>query len=221
MKRAVIIVAGGSGTRMQSATPKQFLLVCGRPILMHTIEKFAQTGEVRIVVVLPAEHIGYWQELCKKYDFKREHSVVAGGKTRFESVRNGLMTIDEKKCLVGVHDGVRPLVSAETIGRCYDEAQKYGTAVPAMKSTESVRLTDGEKNRAIDRNTVMMIQTPQVFKYEILRKAYEQPYTELFTDDASVVERAGYAIHLCEGNTTNIKITTPSDLRIAECFMGN
>ncbi len=222
MKRYAIIVAGGSGKRMGTITPKQFLLLMGRPVLMHTIEVFHKFDpEIEIIVVLPESQIEKWKGLCQQYLFDVKHQIAQGGTTRFESVRNGLALIEEDG-LVGVHDGVRPLVQTATLNRCYIEAGAYGTAVPVSDSKESVRIVDDKGlSHAVDRTTVRMVQTPQVFKVKILKSAYLQPFQNTFTDDASVVEAAGYNIHLSNGNRENIKITTPDDMIYAEALLAH
>lgn len=212
-----IIVAGGSGSRMQAGVPKQFMELCGRPILMHSIARFADEG-IRIVVVLPSPQIGYWKELCDRYDFTWPHNMIDGGATRFHSVKNGLSMLPGEG-LVAVHDGVRPLVSRQTVTCCFREAAGYGCAVPAVPVVDSVREVSGLTSRMLDRSALRLIQTPQVFDIALLKKAYEQEYTPAFTDDASVFEKAGHAIHLTEGNVENIKITVPNDLMMAEALM--
>jgi len=220
MKRYAIIVAGGSGKRMGTKTPKQFLLLAEKPVLMHTIEAFYNFDkEIEIIVVLPQNQINTWKGICLQYLFDIEHKIAIGGATRFESVKNGLALITEEG-IVGVHDGVRPLVQKATLNRCYIEAGAYGTAVPVSDSKESVRIIDENgQSHAIDRATVRMVQTPQVFKTKILKEAYQQPFQPSFTDDASVVEAAGYTIHLSNGNRENIKITTPDDMLYAEALI--
>ena len=214
----VIIVAGGSGSRMQTDVPKQFLELCGKPILMHTIMAFADACEgIRVIVVLPSLEIGYWRELCSQYGFTLPHETIEGGSTRFHSVKNGLSLLSGEG-LVAIHDGVRPLVSRQTIVGCFREAANYGCAVPVLPVTDSVREVSGLTSRMLDRSVLRLIQTPQVFEITALKKAYEQAYIPAFTDDASVFEKAGHAIHLTEGNVENIKITTPNDLIIAEAF---
>lgn len=213
--KLAIIVAGGSGSRMGAAIPKQFLPLAGRPVLMRTIDAFLNISGMRVVLVLPSAQIDSWHNLCTQYQYNPPISITNGGATRFDSVKNGL-ALWQGEPLIGVHDGVRPLVSADTILRCYADAQTYGTSVPALPSVESVRLLDADgTNHAIDRRQVMMIQTPQVFKAQTIIDAYHQPYTPLFTDDASVVEATGTAIHLSEGQLGNIKLTTPDDMRAA------
>lgn len=220
MKKFAIIVAGGSGKRMGSIVPKQFLILAGKPVLMHTIEVFYELdSDMKIIVVLPESQVDRWRQLCEEYSFGIAHEVAIGGATRFESVKNGLALVDGEG-IVGVHDGVRPLVAKDTLNRCYIEASAYGTAVPVSDSKESVRIVEeGGRSHAIDRSTVRMVQTPQVFKTKVLRDAYKQEFQPTFTDDASVVEAMGHIIHLTTGNKENIKITTPDDLIYAEALL--
>jgi len=215
-----IIVAGGSGSRMQTDVPKQFLELCGKPILIHSITTFSDAcDDVRIIVVLPATQIENWQELCRRYDFTFSHDIVEGGNTRFQSVKNGLSRLSGEG-LVAIHDGVRPLASRQTITGCFREAAIYGCAIPVLPVTDSVREISGTTNRMLDRSALRLIQTPQVFDITLLKKAYEQEYSPAFTDDASVFEKAGNTIHLTEGNVENIKITTPNDLVVAKALSG-
>ena len=216
----VIIVAGGQGLRMGGDVPKQFLPIGGRPVLMHTIERFADdTEDVQIILVLPREQIEYWFDLGDKYHFGVEHWIVAGGETRFHSVQNGLaQSPDDAEGLVAVHDGVRPLVSEAVITRCFDEALTKKAVVPVVPVVESLRhVSEGAKPRADYR----LVQTPQVFDIQLLKRAYRQPFSESFTDDASVVESLGHSITMVEGNRENIKITTPFDLKIAEVIINS
>lgn len=216
----VIIVAGGSGQRMASAVPKQFLPLGGRPILMRTIERFAAFDPAMdIIVVLPQSQTDYWQRLCHEHRFGIGHRTTAGGATRYESVRNGLALVDGEG-LVGIHDGVRPLVSLPTLERCYAMAATHGNAIPACDSVDSVRMLkpDGS-NTAADRTCVKLVQTPQVFDVKLIKQAYQLGYRPTFTDDASVAEAAGIGINLTEGNRENIKITTPVDLLLTEAIL--
>ena len=216
MKKAVIIVAGGSGSRMQSELPKQFIKWCGKPILMHTIQRFVEFDkQTQIVLVLPQNQLELWNKLCAEYNFAVEHTVAYGGATRFESVKSGLAKVSQD-CLVGVHDGVRPLVSAQTLKNCFDTAAKYGTAIPVTDAIESIRKVGEFGSKAVARASYKMVQTPQVFILSKLKEAYQQPYHDFFTDDASVYEAAGNTITLTEGNRENIKITTPMDLLVGE-----
>lgn len=214
--KIAIIVAGGKGERMQADIPKQFLEIKGKPILMHTLEVFQRyDASVKLVLVLPSIQIEYWNGLCKKHNFTLTHQVVAGGQTRFQSVKNGLEVV-KVPALVAVHDGVRPLVSIETIARCFAEAEKHGAVIPVVDSVDSIRQIIGDSNQSVDRSAYKLVQTPQVFDAELLKRAYEQDFSPLFMDDASVLEALGVKIHLVEGNRENIKITTEFDLRIAE-----
>jgi 2-C-methyl-D-erythritol 4-phosphate cytidylyltransferase len=219
VKKYCIIVAGGSGQRMRSPLPKQFLLLDGRPLLMHTVERFHTFDtSIEIIVVLPAEHLRLWQSLTEEYSFDIRHEVIEGGEERFHSVKAGLERVSEEG-LVAIHDGVRPLVSHDTIWRCYADAEEYGNAVPFVEPADSVRLLEGEESRPHPRSEVRMIQTPQVFKSSLIISAYNRPYDPSFTDDATVAEASGVKIHLTHGNRENIKITTPEDLLVANVVM--
>jgi 2-C-methyl-D-erythritol 4-phosphate cytidylyltransferase len=221
-QKFAIIVAGGSGSRMGSTVPKQFVLIGQRPILMRTIERFVQAEPtVQIVLVLPAAQIRTWHELCEQHDFRAKLSVVPGGDTRFQSVRNGLKQIAAAEGVVAIHDGVRPFVSLKTIQEGYQVAIERGNAVAAVLPKDSVRILHKAHSRALDRAEVRLVQTPQTFDLALLRLAFEQAESPAFTDDASVVESAGHSIHLIEGSYHNIKITTPDDLLIAEAFLAN
>ncbi len=218
-ERYAIIVAGGRGLRMGGELPKQFLPLSGKPVLMRTLELFE--GEVsRIILVLPEDHIPFWQELCKQYHFTLSHTVVLGGETRFHSVRSGLSHLPQEG-LVSVHDGVRPLASRALIRRSFEEAERSGAALPACPVTDSLRLRQDEgKSEAVDRSRYVAVQTPQTFDLGRLQRAYEQAYSPLFTDDASVYEAASLgSITLIDGEETNIKLTTPRDLLLAELLL--
>lgn len=219
MKHYAIIVAGGSGTRFGSHIPKQFLPLCGKPVLMHTVERFAQCPHTEVVVVLPEEQRHYWQELCLQHHFTTPHRVVSGGDSRFQSVKNALLSLSFSSAdMVAVHDGVRPLVSKSLILSTFDVAKKYGAAIPAVAVTDSIRRIgeDGTSSVALDRASLRAVQTPQTFRAQALLKAYDVPYEPFFTDDASVYEHAGGVVTLVEGENTNIKITHPIDIAIAE-----
>ncbi|MCD4793815.1 MAG: 2-C-methyl-D-erythritol 4-phosphate cytidylyltransferase [Bacteroidales bacterium] len=219
MKDYVIITAGGTGSRMKSDIPKQFLLLKGKPILMHSIERFFNyNNDLNIVISLPEEFISYWKNLCDKHKFAIEHTVVKGGTTRFNSIKNALQEV-KGAGLVAVHDGVRPLVSGKTIENTYKTARLKGNAVASRDIYFSLRKTEGLKNFAINRNDYKEIQTPQTFESELLKEAYSLKYEESFTDDAAVVERLGVTINLIEGNPENIKITAKNDLIIAEALI--
>lgn len=219
MNKYVIIVAGGSGKRMNSVTPKQFLLLNGRPVLMYTIDRFyTYDPNINIILVLPSDYIEEWEKLCKQSEFLINHKIVTGGTERFYSVLNALMEIHDDG-LIAIHDGVRPLVSIETISRCFDSADKYGNGIPCIDITESVRYIEDSGSVSVDRSRHKLIQTPQVFFSEIIKIAYKQCFVSEFTDDASVVEKMGIKINLVEGNKENIKITTSHDLQIAEALL--
>jgi len=204
---------------MGSEIPKQFLMLGEKPILMHTVERFTSFDpETVIIVVLPEEHISYWRKLVDQYSFAVSHIVVSGGSERYFSVKSGLSHTNEES-LIAIHDGVRPLVSSDTISRCFADAGKYGMAIPFIEPADSVRIETDGKNAAIARNEIRLIQTPQVFTGTLLHKAYEQPYSRAFTDDASVAEAAGFEVHLTPGNRENIKITTPEDIVFAEAYL--
>lgn len=220
LKKYAIIVAGGSGTRANTPVPKQFMKLDGKPVIMHTITKFAEAGlNIEIIVVLNKILIPQWQELCKEHNFNTEVKIVEGGENRFESVKNGLTLITDEEGIVAVHDAARPLVSAKTIVTSYKAAEMYGNAIPAIPLTDSIRQIDSTKSIALDRTRYCIIQTPQCFLASILKKAYSiAEYKIHFTDDASVVEASGEKIHLVDGNPDNIKITTPRDFVIAEAL---
>ena len=214
----VIIVAGGKGLRMGGDVPKQFQLLGNQPVLMHTLQRFADDcKDLQIILVLPQEQIEYWSDLGEKYHFGVEHWIVAGGETRFHSVQNGLAQIpDDAEGVVAVHDGVRPLVSREVIGKCFEEARRKKAVVPVVPVVESLRhVSDG----AVPRADYRLVQTPQTFDIQLLKQAYRQPFSKDFTDDASVVEAFGHPISMVEGNRENIKLTTPFDLKIAEAII--
>lgn len=217
---AVIIVAGGKGLRMGGDIPKQFLPVGGKPILMRTIDRFLQYDpSMQVVLVLPESQQDYWRSLCEQYQFSQPYTLANGGEARFHSVKNGLAQVSQDALLIGVHDGVRPFVSLDTIQASYEEAARTEAVVPVVDVVETIRHQVDDKSVTVPRAEYKLVQTPQVFSAELLRKAYEQPYTEFFTDDASVVERFGHAVTLVPGNRENIKITTPFDLTIADALV--
>lgn len=204
---------------MGTDIPKQFLELAGKPVLMHTIERFLKyNNAIQIVTVLPVEYLEYWEQQKKKYLFDIPHIIVKGGDTRFISVRNGLEYVDDD-ALVAVHDAVRPLVSIETIKRCFETAGEYGNAIPVISPADTIRIVNKENNEPVDRLLVKQIQTPQVFLGRLLKKAYGQSYLPEFTDDATVLEKTGEKIRLVDGNRENIKITNPEDLIIAQYLL--
>lgn len=219
LKRYAVIVAGGTGTRMQSVVPKQFLLLNGKPVLMYTMENFysVEPSPVILVVLHPDFH-EYWKQLCAEHHFKIPHELIAGGETRFHSVKNSLAHIPNE-ALVAVQDAVRPLTDLSVIEEAYQCATEHGSAVTAVKSRDSVRQLKGDTSVALVRDDIYLVQTPQTFRASLLKEAYEQPYTDAFTDDASVVEKNGVKIKLVEGNYRNLKITFPEDIAIAELLL--
>ncbi|MBO7330655.1 MAG: 2-C-methyl-D-erythritol 4-phosphate cytidylyltransferase [Alistipes sp.] len=217
----VVIVAGGSGRRMGGALPKQFMMLGNLPILGHTINRMRQALPAsQIVVVLPEDHIELWRNLSARFDIAK-HEITAGGAERFYSVKNGINALSPEIKTIAIHDGVRPLASKKLIIKLILEAEKNGAVIPAVAPADSYRIVDENGSHIIDRSQLRMIQTPQVFSAEVLRAAYEQPFSATFTDDASVAEAAGHKITLIEGERQNIKITTPSDMTIAETFIAS
>lgn len=242
-----IVLAGGKGLRMGSDIPKQFLPIDGMPVLMHTIRRFrAYSDELNIILVLPKEQHDYWAELCRQYHFEERYMVTTGGATRFHSIQNGLKLIpDDAEGVVAVHDGVRPFPSLEVIGRCFEAARTSGAAIPVVPVVETLRQilptqdpaapipatmpSQGSVSRCVTaplsvtvpRSDYRLVQTPQAFDIQLHKQAYRQPYSDSFTDDASVVEHFGHAITLVEGNRENIKITTPFDLIVAEALVSS
>lgn len=219
MKKIAVIVAGGSGTRMNSALPKQFLLLKGKPILYYTIAAFLKAYEdLSIILVLPEEHIAAGQEIIDAFFDYNRIQITVGGRTRFHSVQNGLNLINEES-MVFVHDGVRCLLTTQLIQSCYEAALEFGSAVPVVDCKDSVRLILGEENEALDRSKIKLVQTPQTFHSKILLPAFTIDYKDKFTDEASVVEAFGLKVQLISGEENNIKITKPIDIVLAETIM--
>lgn len=215
----VIIVAGGQGRRLGGSLPKQFRLLGGLPVLARTINNFAEAlPGARIVVALPAAHAAFWRDLAARFDVA-PHTVAEGGAERFHSVRNALAALAPDTALIAVQDGVRPLGSGGLIRRVVEAAAAHGAAIPVVEPVDSFRETDGSSSHPLDRRHLRIVQTPQAFRADVLRRAYETEYRPEFTDDASVVEAVGQAVALCEGERENIKITTPADLVIAEALL--
>jgi len=216
MKKIVVIVAGGTGRRMNSGTPKQFLLLNGKPVLFYTINSFLQAyNDLQIILVLPEEHIAAGQEIIDAFFDYSRIQITIGGRTRFHSVQNGLQLVNEES-IVFVHDAVRCLVTVDLIKRCYEAAMENGSAIPVIDSKDSVRLVTGEANEALERNTIKLVQTPQTFHSKILIPAYQIDYKDKFTDEATVVEAFGLKVKLVNGEENNFKITRPIDLLMAE-----
>jgi 2-C-methyl-D-erythritol 4-phosphate cytidylyltransferase len=219
MRLYAVIVAGGSGKRMGAELPKQYLEIAGKPVLMHTLERFKSFSDsIEIITVLPENQLRFWGDLQKKYSFNIPHTLVKGGKARFFSVRNGLKFVDAPG-LVAIHDGVRPFVSIDTIKRCFDTAEKLGNAIPVIPPSDALRMLSDQGSMPVNRILVRQVQTPQVFHSELIKKAYEQDYLPEFTDDATVLEKTGVKINLVDGNRENIKITTPEDLIISAALL--
>jgi 2-C-methyl-D-erythritol 4-phosphate cytidylyltransferase len=218
MEKTIIIVAGGQGMRFTAEKPKQFLYIQDRPITMHTIDLFHYYDRhMQIVLGLAENYFSYWESICQQFHFDVPLTLSPGGETRYHTVKNALSKVN-KGSLVGIHDAVRPLVYKPTIDRCYAEAEKSGAAIPCIPVHSTIReITEGG-SRWVDREKLRAVQTPQVFQYDILVRGYEEPYSESFTDDASVVESIGHTVKLVEGNPENIKITTAEDLVFAEAI---
>ena len=216
-KIGVIIVAGGSGSRMKSNTPKQFIAINGKPLLQYTVDRFFDWNpNIDLVLVLPESEIDNWKNLASKNNYSLNYRICSGGKERFDSVKNGLEVLEND--LIMIHDGVRPFVSNPTLDRCLNTAITLGSAIPVISPVESIRKITPDGSQPIDRESLSLVQTPQCFKINWLKKAYQQSYSVDFTDDASVVQKAGYPINLIKGNRENIKITTPDDLKLAEYY---
>lgn len=219
MERTALIVAGGRGTRMKSDLPKQFMLLLDIPVLMHTMERFAQADvNTQIILVLPPDQIDFWNKLCAQMDFDLPHQVVAGGETRFDSVKNGLAQCPTQG-VIGIHDGVRPLVSIELIDACYQKAAEAGSAIPCVPIAQSLRKVAEDASHPIERDGVFAVQTPQCFTAASIIEAYEKAEHNAFTDDATVLEAANLGVNVIEGEPTNLKITTAADLLIAEALL--
>lgn len=221
VQKYAIIVAGGRGLRMGTFLPKQFLLLDGKPVLMKTMEAFYDfDNEISLVLVLPEDQQEFWEDLCRLHKFQLPYRIVPGGSTRFDSVKNGLSEVGGTG-LIAIHDGVRPLVSSLIIKRCFDAASIYGAAVPVTGVIESIRKVEGDSSIAVSREDFWLVQTPQVFKADLIHNAYENAIGKDFTDDATVAEQSGIKIRLVEGAHENIKITTPLDLILAEAYIKN
>ena len=219
MKYYAIIVAGGSGNRMLTETPKQFLLLKNLPVLMHTIKAFAQSEtQPKILLVLNIDQQGYWRRLCEEFNFRIPHEVIDGGTERFYSVKNAIASINDDS-FVAIHDAVRPLVSTQLIDNCFKRAEATGNVIAAVQSSDSVRMLRNEKSSALRRDEIYLVQTPQTFSLKILKAAYQQDFASHFTDDASVVESLNEEINIIEGERNNIKITYPIDLELAELLL--
>jgi 2-C-methyl-D-erythritol 4-phosphate cytidylyltransferase len=220
VSKHIIIVAGGTGSRMNSTIPKQFIEVNGKPILAHTIQKFLDYDKtINIIIVSHRDFLNDVLSLLAKYFNGKNIQTCVGGAARFDSVKNGLNLLKDKKGLVGIHDAARPMVSILTIKSAFDEAEKNGNGIPVIQMNESIRHNENGNSKAVDRNHFTIVQTPQCFKLELIQKAFEQDYKETFTDDATVLESIGEKINLTQGNPENIKITNPGDLLFAQAIL--
>jgi 2-C-methyl-D-erythritol 4-phosphate cytidylyltransferase len=219
MIKYAIIVAGGTGSRMQGDIPKQFLLLNGKPVIQHSLEVFyACDASIKIVLVIHPDYLGYWEQLCREFNISVPHAIALGGETRFHSVKNGLNLIDNDG-FVAVHDAARPVLSIDFINTVFSDAALYGCSIPGIALQDTIRQTEGDSSRQLDRTNLRAIQTPQVFRVPELKRAYEQPYQPGFTDDASVMQSAGFPLHLTQGRPDNIKITNPQDISVAEVLL--
>jgi 2-C-methyl-D-erythritol 4-phosphate cytidylyltransferase len=219
MKKIAVIVAGGSGSRMNNAVPKQFLLLDGKPVLYYTLRTFLDAyPDMEIILVLPEEHVASGQEIIDAFFDYERIQITVGGRTRFHSVQNGLKLVEEES-IVFVHDAVRCLATTSLVQRCYEAAAENGSAIPVIDSRDSIRVLTAEGNEALERSTVKLVQTPQTFHSKILLPAFNIDYKDRFTDEATVVEAFGMKVQLVEGEVSNIKITQPSDLILAEILL--
>lgn len=219
-----LIVAGGTGSRMGTDIPKQYQLLAGKPVLMHTLMQFAKSeSQPELVLVLHKDMREYWQSLCEKYNFTLVHTLIDGGSTRFQSVKKGLQFIIDQDSsaasLIAIHDAARPLINPSLIDQSYTCAASHGACIVALASSNSIRIGDSSVNKAVDRTQVWSVQTPQTFRLELLEEAFKQPESPLFTDDASVIEQLGHPIHIIAGEQRNMKITFPEDLEIAQLLL--
>lgn len=216
MKKIAVIVAGGTGSRMNTNIPKQFLLLHGKPVMYYTINTFLQAyDDLSVILVLPEEHVAAGQEIIDAFFDYNRIQITIGGRTRFHSVQNGLQLVHDE-CIIFVHDAVRCLVSIDLIKRCYESAMDSGSAIPVVDSKDSVRFINGDTNMALERENIKQVQTPQTFHSKILLPAYQIDYKDKFTDEAAVVEAFGLKVNLVKGDENNLKITRPTDLIIAE-----
>lgn len=220
MKKYVIIVAGGSGTRMNNEVPKQFILLNGKPVLYYAINTFLETfDDCRVILVLPEEHVAAGQEIIDAFFGYDRIKIVTGGRTRFHSVQKGLEQVDDEESIIFVHDAVRPLVSSKLIQRCADSVSQFGSAIPVTESKDSLRLITTEGNESLDRRNIKAVQTPQAFHAKILLPAFKIDHKDRYTDEATVAEAFGLKVFLVAGDEENIKITLPSDLIMAESIL--
>jgi 2-C-methyl-D-erythritol 4-phosphate cytidylyltransferase len=220
MNKTAVIVAGGSGLRMGSEIPKQFLPLQGKPLLWHTLNTFLQAfDDMQIILVLPEAHLPFGETLLEAFP-KQSIQLTAGGETRFHSVQNGLALVQEP-AIVFVHDGVRCLLTTDLIQRCYHQAVEKGSAIPVVSATDSIRWDNGQTHQPVNRDQIKLVQTPQTFRSNIILPAFQQPYSDHFTDEATVAEAAGFEVQLIEGEYNNLKVTRPLDLLLAEHILAH
>ncbi|MDP2721311.1 MAG: 2-C-methyl-D-erythritol 4-phosphate cytidylyltransferase [Bacteroidales bacterium] len=220
MKKFILILAGGAGKRFESELPKQFNLLNGKPMLMYAFDAFSKTEDAEFILVLNEDWHQHWNQLCKDFAFTIPHRLVVGGETRFHSVQAGLSLVTNPS-LVAIHDGVRPLVTPELIENCFKTAEQKSCAIPVTQFTDSIRYVSGPHNKTVAREQYRAVQTPQVFKSNLILQAYRQSWEDKFTDDSSVLESLGYPVILIAGEKENIKVTTPVDLQMAEIILKN
>jgi len=221
MKNYAIVVAGGTGTRMKGEVPKQFMLLSGKPVILYSIEAFyAFDPLVEIILVIHPDYSLHWKQVVREFKISIPFKVVDGGKMRFDSVKNGLKLINDEG-FVAVHDAARPVINADFIADLFSAASTYNSAIPVVPVTDTIRIIDGDTSHQQDRTFLRAIQTPQVFRVSELQRAYTQPYEPNFTDDGSVMESAGFPVHLAEGSRGNIKITHLEDIAVAEVLIKN
>jgi 2-C-methyl-D-erythritol 4-phosphate cytidylyltransferase len=220
MKKTFIVTAGGIGKRMGSEIPKQFIEIQGKPILMHTLENlYSFSPDAQFILTLPVEWFSYWNDLIKKHKFQITIDLIEGGKERFDSIQNALKLVTGD--IVAIHDGVRPFVSHTTLQNLFEKVSSHKAVIPIVSINESLREIVGDYSEHIQREKYKIVQTPQIFQTEIIKSAYTQPFSDEFTDDASVVEKSGTRIELVQGNYENIKITSPEDLKLAHFYLSH
>lgn len=219
MKKYAIIVAGGTGRRLKGDVPKQFMLLNGKPVIQYSLEAFFSFDpSVQIILVIHSDFLSFWEQLCLKHEISVPHKTTKGGKTRFDSVKNGLKLVADDG-LVAVHDAARPVIRPDFIRHLFAEAENRGSAMPGVALTDTIRMIDGDTSHQLDRTFLRAMQTPQVYKVSELKRAYTQPFLPVFTDDASVMQSVGFPLHLTEGRSENIKITNPQDIDLAEVLL--
>ncbi len=219
LKKYAIIVAGGTGSRLKGDVPKQFMLLNEKPVIQYSLEAFHSFDpSIQIILVIHPDYLSFWDQLCLQYKISVPHKTAKGGKTRFDSVKNGLKLVADDG-LLAIHDAARPVITPDFIGHLFSEAEINGSAMPGINLTDTIRMIDGDTSHQLDRTFLRAMQTPQVFKVSELKRAYSQSYVPTFTDDASVMQSAGFPLHLTDGRPENIKITNPQDIALAEVLL--